>query len=154
MKARYIPNTIVSKGTRGAGWLFGHPVLRSTGVSQAYWAKSVISPYNQKGGGWHALLNGGVQTGANYAALNIPVNELPVTQFTEAQWSYYMTAAETMGVNIVIWVHDPTDFDKRAEITQLGGVAGLERPSDGTPMSSTQLMPGCSSMVKALPGRP
>jgi len=125
MKARYIPNTIVSKGAQDAGWLFGHPVLRSAGVSQAYWAKSHISPYPQKGGGWLALLNGGVQTGSNYAALEIPVNELPVTQFDNAQWSYYMTGTESMGVNIVIWVHDPDDFDKRAEVTQIGGVTGL-----------------------------
>ncbi len=125
MKARYIPNTIVSKGTSEAGWLFGHPVLRSTGVSQAYWAKSHISPYPQKGGGWLALLNGGLQTGSNYAALEIPVNELPVIQFDNAQWSYYMTGTESMGVNLVVWIHDPDDFDKRAEVTQIGGVAGL-----------------------------
>lgn len=121
MKARYIANTIVSKGAVESGWLFGHPVLRSTGVSQAYWAKSTISPYNQKGGGWLALLNGGLQTGSNYAACDIPVNELPVTQFDTAQWSYYMTATQSMGVNLVVWVHDPADFDKRAEITQVGG---------------------------------
>jgi len=36
-----------------------------------------------------------------------------------------MTAAQTMGVNLVIWVHDPNDFSKRAEITQRGNVAGL-----------------------------
>ncbi len=120
MKTRYIDDTLVSKGAAEAGWLFGHPVLRSTGVSQAYWAKSTISPYNQKGGGWLALLNGGVQTGSNYAALDIPVNELPTTQFDTAQWSYYMTAAQSMGVNIVIWIHDPNDFDKRAEVTQIG----------------------------------
>ena len=38
-----------------------------------------------------------------------------------------MGATETMGVGIVIWVHDPEDFDKRAEITQLGGHADLEK---------------------------
>jgi len=36
-----------------------------------------------------------------------------------------MTGTETFGVNIVFWVHDPTDFSKRAEITQLANVAGL-----------------------------
>jgi hypothetical protein len=40
-------------------------------------------------------------------------------------WSYYMTQAQTMGVNVVIWVHDPDDYSKRAEITQAGGAAGL-----------------------------
>jgi len=115
------------KNVHQASWLFGHPVLRSAGVSQAYWAKSQVSPYPQKGGGWSACLYGGVQTGANYAALFIPVNEMPVNVFEEAQWSYYMTGTETMGVNIVIWVHDAEDFDKRAEITQRGNVAGLEK---------------------------
>ena len=115
------------KNVHQASWLFGHPVLRSTGVSQAYWAKSTTSPYPQKGGGWSALLYGGVQTGANYAAIFIPVNEMPITVFEKAQWSYYMTGTETMGVNIVAWVHDPEDFDKRAEITQRGNVSGLEK---------------------------
>lgn len=115
------------KNVFSASWLFGHPVLRSTGVSQAYWAKSQISPYPQKGGGWQALLYGGVQSGSNYAAVFIPTNEMPIPTFEKAQWSYYMTGAETMGVNIVFWVHDPADFDKRAEITQIGNTSGLEK---------------------------
>ena len=40
-----------------------------------------------------------------------------------------MTNAETMGVNMVVWVHDPNDNDKRAEITQLSNVAGLGKAS-------------------------
>ena len=112
-----------------ASWLFGHPVLRSTGVSQAYWAKSQISPYAQKGGGWSALLHSGVQDGTNYAAVFIPVNEMPIGVFEKAQWAYYMTGTETFGVNIVIWLHDPEDFDNRVEITQMGSVSGLEKSS-------------------------
>jgi len=115
------------KNVHQASWLFGHPVLRSTGVSQAYWAKSQISPYPQKGGGWDALLYGGVQTGSNYAAIFIPVNEMPVPLFEEAEWSYYMTSTQTMGVNIVVWVHDPENFDNRAEVSQLGGISGLAK---------------------------
>lgn len=115
------------KNVSQASWMFGHPVLRSTGVSQAYWAKSQISPYPQKGGGWSALLYGGVQSGSNYAAIFIPVNEMPIGVLEKAQWSYYMAGTETMGVNIVFWVHDPEDFDKRAEITQRGNVSGLEK---------------------------
>lgn len=109
---------------------FGHPVPRSTGVSQAYWAKSTTSPYPQKGSGWQILLNGGVQSGSNWAGIFIPVDELPLTLFNKRTlWSYYMSGTETMGVNIVFWVHDPTDLDKRAEITQLGSISGLAKTS-------------------------
>jgi len=80
----------------------------------------MASPYPQKGAGWQVLLNGGVQTGANYAGAYIPVDEMFIPDFNYAQSAYYMTAAQSMGVNIVIWAHDPKDFDKRVEITQLG----------------------------------
>jgi hypothetical protein len=112
---------------RKANPLFGHPVPRSTGVSQAYWARSTISPYPQKGGGWAIILNGGVQTGANWAAAYFPTDEVLVSDFNYAQWSYYMTGTETMGVNIVFIAHDPDDFDNRVEITQLGGHADLPK---------------------------
>ena len=107
---------------------FGEPELRYALNSRAYWSRGTASPRNQKGGtGWLACLHGRVQTGDDWAAVYIPVNEMLVTNFDTAKWSYYMTTTQTMGVNIVIWVHDPDDFDKRAEITQLGGVAGLEK---------------------------
>lgn len=112
-----------------ASWMFGHPVPRSTGVSQAYWSKPTSDPYAYKGGGWMPCLYGGVQGGSNWAALYIPVNEMPLRVFEKAQWSYYMKTEQTMGVNIVIWIHDPDDFDKRAEVTQLGNVSGLEKAS-------------------------
>lgn len=121
MKARYIDNTIVSKGASAAGWLFGEPVLRAGGVSLVSWCKENSLSQWQKGGGWTANLYSGVNTGDDWAGVFIPVNELPITQFTTAQWSYLMTAAETAGVNIVIWIHDPTAFEKRAEVTQVGG---------------------------------
>jgi hypothetical protein len=115
------------KNVKQASWLFGHPVLRSDNNSVAYWSRPTQSPLNQKGGGWMPCLHGRVQTGDDWAALYVPVNEMPLPVFQEAQWAYYMTGTETMGVNIVIWVHDPADFDKRAEITQLGGASGLEK---------------------------
>jgi len=108
--------------------VFGAPELRYEKNSRAYWSRPTASPLNQKGGtGWLACLHGRVQTGDDWAALYVPVEELPVPEFNTAQWAYYMTSTQTMGVNIVIWVHDPTDFDKRAEITQLGGHADLEK---------------------------
>ena len=115
------------KNVSSASWLFGHPVLRADNNATAAWTTNMTSPIYQKGGGWTAEFFGGVQTGDDWAACYIPVNELPVSHFQEAQWSYYMTATETMGINIVIWVHDADDFDKRAEITQLGGHADLEK---------------------------
>jgi len=110
------------------GWTFGIPTLVSHNNGRASWARGSTSPLDQKGStGWLANLYGGVQTGDDWARINVPVNELLVPDFHTAKWSYNMTATETMGVNIVIWVHDLTDLDKRAEITQLGGVAGLEK---------------------------
>lgn len=101
--------------------VFGQPVLRSDKNSVAYWSKGTTSPRNQKGTGWQACLHGGVQTGDDWAAMYVPVlYELNTEDFKTAKWSYYMTSTQTMGANIVIWVHDPNDFDKRAEITLLG----------------------------------
>lgn len=108
-------------------WVFGQPSLATANNGVARWIRGNTSPLDQKGNGWLAELYGGVQTGDDWARVNIPVNEIPVTLFDSAKWAYYMTNTETMGVNIVIWVHDPTDFDKRAEITQLGGHADLEK---------------------------
>ena len=115
------------KNVFSASWLFGHPVVRADKNSRAYWARPNVSPYNQKGGGWMPCLHGRVQTGDDWAALYIPVNELSITMFEKAQWSYYMTSTQTMGANLVIWIHDPEDFDERVEITQRGNVSGLEK---------------------------
>ena len=109
-------------------WTFGKPNLARANASKAEWVLgSQLDSTYQKGNGWLAYLYGGVQSGDDYAAVNIPVNELPVNEMTAAMWSYYMSATESGGVNIVFWVHDPTDFDKRAEITQNLTVAGLEK---------------------------
>ena len=109
--------------------IFGQPTLAAANHGVARWVKGSTSPLDQKSpSGWLAELYGGAQTGDDWARVNIPVYELPLPNFTEeTQWSYYMSATETMGVNIVIWVHDPDDFDKRAELTQLGGHSGLEK---------------------------
>ncbi len=113
------------KNVKQASWLFGHPVVRANLNSVAYWSRPTTAPLNAKGGGWMPCLHGRVQTNDDWAALYVPVNEYPIGLFTEAQWSYYMTTTQTMGANIVFWVHDPDDFNKRAEITQLGGHADL-----------------------------
>lgn len=109
---------------------FGAPTLAAVNNSDASWIRGETSPLDQKGStGWLARLYGGVQTGDDWARVNIPVLELFVREFNSAMWSYYMTNAETFGVNIVVWVHDPKDFDKRAEITQQPNIATLEKGS-------------------------
>jgi len=112
--------------------VFGEPTLAAANNGSANWAQGIVSPLDQKSPtGWLACLYGGLQTGDDWARLNIPVDELLLTKFTDVtgitQWTYWMTNAETMGVNIVFWVHDPTDSSKRAEITQLANVTGLAK---------------------------
>ena len=109
--------------------IFGVPVLRYGGSGMAGWCKENSLSQWQKGSGWTANLYGGAQSGDDWAAVFIPTNELDVTEFNSALWTYLMTNAETMGVNMVVWVHDPNDNDKRAEITQLSNVAGLGKAS-------------------------
>ena len=110
---------------------FGEPTLIARNNGDAVWSRPGISPYHQKSGsGWLANLYGGVQSGwDDFAAIYIPVNEMRLVDLNSALWSYYMTEAESFSVGMVIWIHDPTDFDKRAEITQLASVAGLEKGS-------------------------
>ncbi len=111
-------------------WTFGEPTLAYNKNSIAYWARGMSAPrYHQSGAGWKACLHGRAQTGDDWAALVIPVNEMPLTDFYMAKWSYIMTSAQSMGANIVIWAHDPDNFIYRAEITQLGGIAGLTKTS-------------------------
>ena len=105
--------------------VFGSPLLRAGNNGLATWTKINTSSQWQKGTGWQASLYGGVQTGDDWGAVFIPTLELKVPDFNSAMWSYYMTAAQTFGVNIVIWAHDPNDFTKRAEITQRGQATGL-----------------------------
>ena len=108
--------------------VFGEPTLAAANNSEAYWVRGLTSPLDQKSPtGWLACLYGGDQTNDDWARVNIPVFELPVAEFKSAMWSYYMTDDETMGVNMVIWIHDPKDFDKRAEVTQLANIATLEK---------------------------
>ena len=109
--------------------IFGAPVLRSANAGRVGWSDNPA--YLQKGSsGYSANLYGGAQSGNDdWAAIFIPVSEVPVKDFKSALWTYYMTNAESMGINIVVWVHDPNDNDKRAEITQLGNIAGLAKAS-------------------------
>ena len=105
--------------------IYGKPVIRYDHNGIGGWCKENSLTQWQKGGGWTANLNGGAQTNDDWAAVFVPVNEVKITDFNSAQWSYWMTSTLSYGVNIVFWVHDPANFNKRAEITQLGSVSGL-----------------------------
>ena len=107
---------------------FGEPSLIAVRNSDAVWSRGELSPYFQKSPtGWLANLYGGVQSNDDFAAIFIPVDEMPLEDLTAALWTYYFTNSESFGINMVVWVHDPADNDKRAEITQRGQAAGLEK---------------------------
>lgn len=100
-------------------WQYGTPTLSASNNAKATWFKSGTSPFDQKSStSFLADLYGGVQTGDDWARVNIPINDVSLPYFNAAQWSYYLTNTEVYGVNIVIWAHDPGDPDNRIEITQ------------------------------------
>ncbi len=110
--------------------LFGEASLISAINGDAVWARGYQgSSTHQKGGtGWTAKLYGGVQSAWNdWAAVYIPVDEMFLPNLKSALWTWYNTEEEAHGVNMVIWIHDPNDNDKRAEITQQADVATLEK---------------------------
>ncbi|KKN23199.1 hypothetical protein LCGC14_0907420 [marine sediment metagenome] len=104
--------------------IFGEASLFAARNSDACWVRTQPVQVYQKGSTqWAANLYGGIQTNDDWASVVIPVNELPVTDLKTAMWTSFLTNAESAGVNIVIWVHDPNDYSKRAEITQTPGKA-------------------------------
>lgn len=111
-------------------WTFGEPSLVAEGNGKAMWDRGTdILGTNQKGNtGWVAKLVGGVQSGWDDAAsVVIPVNEVPVPEFNSALWTYYLHNAQLHGLNIGIHVHDPTDNDKRGDISQSGAAVLLAK---------------------------
>ena len=85
--------------------IFGAPVLRCAGVSKVGWVKDTGSTealFQKGASGYLANLYGGVQDGDDWAAVYIPVSELPVPDFKSALWTYRLTSAEACGVNMVI----------------------------------------------------
>ncbi len=103
-------------------WIYGKPTLHTGGAGLATWAKaSTLGQYQKGYNGILAQLYVGSQSGDDWASCYIPANDQKVSEFNEAQWSWYQTAAESMGLGVVIWVHDKDDFDKRAEVTQATG---------------------------------
>lgn len=108
--------------------VFGKPTLQTDGTGIASWVKNKPSPYFQKGmQGYLAKLTGGAQSGDDWGAVYIPVNELLLTDFLSGMWTYYVDTEEAYGVNMVIWAHDPTDLDRRVEITQAPSGTSLDK---------------------------
>ena len=105
---------------------FGNPVLRQGGTGKTGWVKDTGNAeglHQKSTSGFLANLYGGVQSGDDWAAVYIPVDELPLPQLASALWTYRLTNAEACGINMVVWAHDPADNDKRVEITQVPGLA-------------------------------
>lgn len=119
-----------NKRVVAANPMFGQPTLIAVNNSKATWEKGKFdTPTWQKGTtGWVANLFGGLQTGYNdFAAVYVPVNEMHVPDLTSALWTWYQTATEAIGMNMVVWVHNPEDNDKRAELTQTNWTAGIDK---------------------------
>ena len=108
------------------GSVFGAPLLYSARNGTANWMKSPPGAVFQKGPSMFSVKMYVDNTNDDWASVVIPVNEMKVTDLTEAMWTYWMTNAESGGLNIVVWVHDPTDFSKRAEVTQLMGLVSKD----------------------------
>ena len=116
------PSRVIVRG------VFNEPTLASANNGKANWDRGSTSPLDQKGTtGWLARLYGGVQTGDDWARVNIPVNELRIPEFKAAQWTYDLTNAEVYGINMVIWAHDPDDPGNRIEVTQAPSHADLAK---------------------------
>ncbi len=103
-------------------WIFGAPVLRIGGNGLAGWLRaegSVEGLLQKSPSGIIANLYGGVQTGgASWAAVYVPVNDMPTPEFKSGQWTWRFADAEAYGHNMVIWMHDPADLGNRVEVTQ------------------------------------
>ena len=111
---------------------FGKPTLHTGGAGIAAWGKASALGQFQKGqSGILAQLYGGSQSGDDWAAVYFgALNEVFVSDFSKTnrtQWTWYQTNAESMGLGIVIWIHDPNNPDNRAEVTQLANVSGLDK---------------------------
>ena len=121
-----VPSRVILRGA------FDEPTLIAGNRGDAVWVRPGISPYYQKSPtGWLANLYGGVQgtNGNDFAAVYIGTNEMTLPDLKSALWTYYMSAGEVYGVNMVIWLHNPDDNDKRVEVTQAPSHADLEKGS-------------------------
>lgn len=103
---------------------FGDPILYSARNGTANWMKSPPGQVFQKGSTQFSVKMYADNTNDDWASVIIPVNELSVNRLATSMWTYWMTNSESGGINMVIWIHDPTDFSKRVEVTQVMGLVG------------------------------
>lgn len=108
---------------------FGEPILMSGGNGKATWeAGWHYGASSRAGSGFVARLIGGKQSVYDdFAKVRVPVNNMNLTDFTGAKWQWFQENAETVGINLGIHIHDPSDLDKEADLTQLGDTALLDK---------------------------
>ncbi len=124
--------TLVDADTGVSADMFGQPTVFSHNNSRANWERGRwdVSTHQKGSTDYVANLVGGLQTnGISAAGVSIPVDDMLVSEFDEAQWSYFLDAAHAHGVNIVLWAHDPDVPSRRVEITQSGSSAGVGKAS-------------------------
>ena len=108
--------------TNAGAWIFGTPTLRQSNAGQASWSRY---QYQKGGTGWNAKLEGGTQSGDDWASMFVPINEMPLSNLDTILWSYHKSDSVNAGVALEIWAHDPTDFSKRVEIGQTMDAVGV-----------------------------
>lgn len=111
------------------GEMYGDAVLFSGANGKALWENGWhYGASSRAASGWVARLIGGKQSSwDDFAQVKIPVDNMHVPDFKTAKWMYWMENTEAMGVNLVIHVHDPFNFDQEAEITQAADTALLDK---------------------------
>ena len=108
-------------------WTFGNPTLVSGGLGRIYWDKA--GPSRAVTGFAVRMIPGAQTSWDDYSHCKVPVNNMPLTDLTDAKWQYQMTATEAMGLGLVIHVHNPKDFDQEAEISMACDTATLDKAS-------------------------
>jgi len=109
--------------------MYGDPVLFSGGNGKALWENGWhYGASSRAASGFAARLIGGKQSSWNdFAQVKIPINNMKMQDFNSMSWTYWMENTEAFGVNVVIHAHDPTDYDKEIEISQLGDWSTLDK---------------------------
>lgn len=107
--------------------VFGKPALVAGGHGRIYWDKEGASRAIT---GFSIEMIPGVQTSwDDYCKVAVPVNNMPLTDLSDAKWQYYMSATEAMGFQLIVHVHNPTDLDQEAEISQQADHSSIDKAS-------------------------
>ena len=110
--------------------MFGEPFLVSGTNGKALWTTGQLGtgPGSRGPSGFGARLIGGAQSSwDDFAQVKVPVNNMRVSDLKTLRWTWWQENAQSFGLNVIIHAHDPLDYDKEAEITQEGSMAGLDK---------------------------